>query len=176
MPPAVTPAEPTDDLVPLGTVRGALGVHGWIRVALYAADGAVLQGAATWWLRQADGWRSLTILGSRRRGTQIVAQCAEVKSKEAADALKGSEVAVPRSEFPRLPPGEHYVRDLLGCRVINRQGIELGKVVDVRESGPARWLEIEGSGGKLLVPLNEQYVERIDAAARQVDVDWQDDW
>ena len=39
-----------DDLIELGAVRGAYGVRGWVRIAPFAVDGAVLDAVRDWWI------------------------------------------------------------------------------------------------------------------------------
>jgi 16S rRNA processing protein RimM len=173
-----SPKPAADDLVPLGAVSGAWGVRGWVRIALYATDGEVLeQRIENWWLLRPGAPQPLKVHATKRRGGTLMAQWEGVESKEAADAFKGLEVAVPRSQFPALEPGEHYLADLVGRRVVNRQQVDLGKVAGLREVGPARWLEVASEeSGIRLIPWVEQYVEEVDAESGVVRVDWQEDW
>lgn len=174
---------PPPDLVELGAVRGAYGVQGWVRVSLRGSDGAVLEKAPTWWLLTGRGTWPVMVQETRRHGQALLARWEQCESKEAADALKGASVAVPRSQFPPLPDGEYYWSDLLGCRVVNRGGAELGRVSGLRENRGGQWLEVAQPGrrqlGQLevrLVPLNDRYVDGVDLAARCVQVDWEADW
>lgn len=164
------------DLVPLGVISGAWGVRGWVRISPYSAEGEVLQKVPCWWLLTHAGPQALQVIAVRRRGATLMAQCEGLESKEAADALKGVEVAVPRTEFPALPAGEHYLADLIGSRVVNREAVELGRVVGLREVGPAQWLEVGNGRGTRLIPLVEQYLDEIDVEAQVVRVDWQEQW
>ena len=95
-----------------------------------------------------------------------------------AEALKGVALAVPRSEFPPPAQGEFYWADLLGCRVVNRSGDHLGEVAGLRENSGGQWLEVsDGLGGSVrLIPLVEQFVERVDLPQRIVRVDWNNEW
>lgn len=163
------------DLVALGVVRGAYGVKGWTRVAPYA-DGAVLEQVAVWWLQQGVQPTPLTLQGVRRHAGQLVAKWQGCETPEAADALKGAEVAVARSAFPALAAGEVYLADLMGARVVNRAGEELGSVQGLRSNGVQQLLEVAQGESALLIPMLEGYIDRIDVAARTVQVDWERDW
>jgi 16S rRNA processing protein RimM len=172
---------PPPDLVELGAVRGAYGVKGWTRVVPYAAEGGVLLAVSDWWLmRGADGSERVAVEQCRRHGAAILAKLPGCETKEAADALKGATVAVARSAFPPLEPGEHYITDLLGSRVVNRAGEVLGEVIGLRDSqaaGEARqWLEVRDQAQIRLIPLVESYVDEVDVAGRVIRVDWQRDW
>jgi len=166
------------DLVDLGAIRGAYGVKGWVRVALLGSQGTVLQGVPDWWVDRAGlTWR-VRPSECRRHGAALLAKWPGCESKEAADELKGASVAVPRSAFPPLAAGEFYWTDLPGCRVVNRDGEELGQVTGLRENAGGQWLEVNGGVGKgtVLIPLVEQYVEAVDPPTRLIRVDWNRDW
>ncbi|HVE88273.1 MAG TPA: ribosome maturation factor RimM [Burkholderiaceae bacterium] len=165
------------DLIKLGAVRGAYGLKGWVRIAPFAADGGVLEAVRHWWLLGAAS-QSLTLQEVRRHATSILAKWEGCESKEAADALKGRTIAIARSDFPALSEGEHYLSDVVGYRVVNREGSGLGTVSGIRSGAAAQWLELEAceKGESLLIPLIEQYVDAIDSDARTVRVDWKSDW
>ena len=172
------------DLIELGSVRGAYGVKGWVRIVPFAVDGAVLEQARNWWLLGDKEPRALEVKQVKRQGEALVAKWVGCDSREAADAVKGAAVAVARSDFPALPEGEHYLADIIGFRVVNRSGIDLGTVSGLRTSGAERkgapavqWLEVEGGNpAALLIPLVGEYVEAIEPAVRLIRVDWQSDW
>jgi len=174
--PAANAAVPPD-LVQLGTVRGAYGVQGWARIDLLGSEGRVLLDAARWWLTRAGVVQPVTPTGRRRHGRELLGKWPGCEAKEAADALKGATVSVPRSEFPAEGEGEFYWFDLPGCRVLDRDGRELGQVTGLRENAGGQWLEVDdGQGAIMLIPMVEQYVDAVDLANRLIRVDWKADW
>lgn len=170
-------AEAPPDLVELGVVRGAYGLKGWVRIVPHDVQAEVLRAARTWWLKQGGAVTGFDVTGVRRHGAGIVARLNACDSPEAAERLRGATVAVARSDFPAPMAGEFYWIDLIGARVINRGGAELGKVTGLRNNGAQDLLEVTGEAGKeLLVPLVEGYVEAIDAPGGVIRVDWEMDW
>ena len=166
------------DLIELGAVRGAYGLKGWVRVAPFAADGSVLETVHHWWLLSGGEPKGLAVQEVKRHAESLVAKWEGCESKEAADSLKGGTIAIARADFPALSEGEHYLSDVVGYRVVNREGLELGTVSGIRSGADAQWLELHGSHKResLLIPLIDQYVEAIEADARMIKVDWQSDW
>jgi 16S rRNA processing protein RimM len=165
------------DLIELGAVRGAYGLKGWVRITPFAVDGSVLEAVQHWWLLGDTEPRRLALQEVKRHAESILAKWEGCESKEAADALKGGVVAIARSDFPALGEGEHYLGDVVGYRVVNREGCELGRVAGVRSGTGTQWLEVEGDGSpSLLIPLVDQYVEAIEPNAKMIKVDWQSDW
>ena len=156
-------------------------MKGWVRITPFAADGGVLEAVWQWWLLGRIP-QPLTLQEVKRHAESILAKWAGCESKEDADALKGAVIAVARSDFPVLQEGEYYVGDMVGYRVLNRQGVDLGKVTGIRSGTATQWLEVEqsapggGDRSSLLIPLVDQYVEAIEPSAMTVRVDWQNDW
>ncbi len=169
------------DLIELGAVRGAYGIKGWVRIAPLAADGKVLESVLRWWLIRNSVADPLAVQQVRRHGESIVAKWQGCESREVAEMLKGASIAVARSDFPPPAEGEHYLSDVVGYRVVNREGVELGTVSGIRTAGAGmQWLEVKsGVSGReaiLLVPVVDEYVDAIEVDTRMIKVDWQRDW
>ena len=95
-----------------------------------------------------------------------------------AETLRGYDVFLPWEQRVELPAGKYFVTDLVGCAVfeVSEQQAPrvLGTVRDVQFTGEGvagtPLLEIDTLRGELLVPLAEDICERIDTAARRIDV------
>jgi 16S rRNA processing protein RimM len=169
-------------LIELGSLRGAYGVHGWVHVAAESPDAEVLRAARQWW--KPDGGVPFEVTAIRRHGAGWVAKLAGVDDPEHAERLRGTRIAVARGEFPALAEGEYYWIDLIGARVVNRQGECLGQVQGLRSNGVHDVLEISAGDAAtpMLVPMVAEYVDRIeidpgpDGGERIVRVDWERAW
>jgi 16S rRNA processing protein RimM len=168
------PAAPPD-LVELGAVRGAYGVKGWVRVQPHSAEASVLRASRDWWLL-GEAAESCEVVAVRRHGSGLVAKLRGCDTPEQADRLRGRRIAVSRQQFPPAGEGEVYWVDLIGARVINRRGEELGVVAEVTSSGAQDLLRVRRAETELLVPLVPRHVDEVDTARRVVRVDWEADW
>lgn len=172
------------DAVEVGRVAGAWGVKGWIKVQPHAADPQALLHATHWFLQAGPSNRAasndtaasrLTIVQARSHGEQVIASVAELSDREAAQALSGCRVFVPRATFPPLSRDEYYWVDLVGATVVNRQGQTLGTVASLLDTGAHSVLCVApGQPGvaERLIPFVAAYVDAVDLAARRVVVDW----
>ncbi|HMC15889.1 MAG TPA: ribosome maturation factor RimM [Albitalea sp.] len=186
-----TPAWP-EDAVEVGKVLGAWGIKGWIRVQPFAADPQALFSSRRWYLKppEANGPRPpaagsaafptlLKIMLAKEHGDAIVAQVQEVDDRNAAEALRGARVFVPRASFPSTDKDEYYWVDLIGLAVVNQQGESLGTVVGLLDTGPHSVLRIAPEGAdpadeaaQRLVPFVAAYVIDVNLAERRISVDW----
>lgn len=101
----------------------------------------------------------------------LVLKFAGIDSMNDAEALIGAELQVPRSQRARLDEGWSYVSDLMGCIVFDR-GNEIGRITEVQfGAGEAPLLVVEDKAGKKFdLPFAEAYLEKVDAARREVRV------
>jgi 16S rRNA processing protein RimM len=103
----------------------------------------------------------------------LVLKLTGVDSMSDAETLIGSELQVPRAERAELEAGWTYVSDLVGSTVFDR-GKEIGRIEDVQfGAGEAPLLIVVGTtpGGEVTkydVPFAEAYLEKVDAAGREV--------
>lgn len=160
----------------MGRVAAPYGVRGAIKVQPLSTDPAALLDHRQWWLRtraQPSQWQPRVVQSARMHGAALVAQVEGIDTREAAAALRGAEVGIPRDDLPELPPGEYYQDDLVGMRVENREGVALGRVAGFAESGAHPLLQVaDGAGVERLIPWVGQYVIQVDVDAGRIDVDW----
>lgn len=172
------------DAVEVGRIVDAFGVKGWIKVQPHAADPQALFSSRRWWLQPPDEprpksvtaeWPSLLrIVQAKEHGTVVVAQVRDLAERDAALALRGGRVFVPRSSFPTAGDGEFYWIDLIGLAVVNRAGEALGTVAGLLDTGAHSVLRVQppGDGEERLIPFVGAYVDGVDLADRRIRVDW----
>jgi 16S rRNA processing protein RimM len=91
-----------------------------------------------------------------------------VETMNEAEALAGAELKMPAEAIPPLPAQTYYRHDLVGCDVQDPSGRSLGRVVRVEGSLERSHLVVEGARGEILIPLVDQFCERIDPAGRVI--------
>ena len=186
--PGLEPAELPADAVEVGRVQGAWGIKGWLKVAPYSASPEALFSSRRWFLLPPergpkaafDGPARLKIVQARAHADGVVASVHDIADRDAAEALKGARILVPRSSFPTPEEGEYYWVDLIGLAVVNREGLALGQVTDLMATGPQQTLVVgyqeAGQPRERLIPFVDAYVDRVDLPARRITVDWQADY
>jgi 16S rRNA processing protein RimM len=165
------------DAVEVGRVIGAWGIKGWIKVQPFATDPQALFSTTRWYLRPPDGPGAappplLRVTESREQGGFVVAGAREVADRNAAEALKGARVFVARSSFPTAGDNEYYWVDLIGCAVVNREGVAFGTVADLIDTGAHSVLRVVSGDDERLIPFVAAYIDGVDLQARSITVDW----
>lgn len=123
----------------MAAIIGAHGIGGEVRLKLFAEGPEALRVYRHF---DADG-RSLTLKSVRPGPNGAVARFAELTDRNAAEALRGTGLTVPRSALPPLAEGEYYHVDLIDLPCVSDSGEALGRVVAVENFGAGDILEIE---------------------------------
>ena len=159
------------DRIVVGAIGGAFGVRGEVRLKSFCAEPADIAGYGPLWTE--DGSRSFVVTLSGQTKGALTARLSGVLTKEAADALRGTQLFADRDALPALPDDEYYHADLIGVEVFDAGGTLLGRVKAVQNHGAGDLLEIEGPKLKstVLLPFTLAAVPTVDLSSRRIVAD-----
>jgi 16S rRNA processing protein RimM len=158
------------DQVCVGVVVGVHGVKGTVRIKCYTTEPTGL--AAYGPVSDEQGTRrfAIEVLGVSRGA--VLAHLSGIKDRDAADALRGLRLYVPRAALPATKEDEFYHADLVGLPVETRDGQRLGTVRAVHNFGAGDILELRADGGReLMLPFSDAVVPAVDLAAGRIIAD-----
>jgi len=158
------------DLVVIGEVTRPHGLRGEVRVTPHTDRPERFEGLAecVLWDEASDDRVVRRITRTRRLGEAVLLSLAGCHSVEAAAALVGRLVALPRAQALPLPTGQVYPWQLTGCRVMTEDGRTVGELSGI-EPSPAHdlWV-VRGPGREHLIPAVAEIVVEVDVDARRV--------
>jgi len=164
-----------ENLVEVGTLSGVYGVRGWLRVYSYTDPPENILSYGPWLV--GDGPPvAHEVLDGGTHGKGLIARLAGIDDRDAARRLVGAAIRVPRKRFAQAAEGEYYCSDLIGLQVRNHEGVALGKVLDVMETGANDVLVVQGERRRLVPFLVPDVVRSVDLEAGTMDVDWDADF
>lgn len=156
----------------MGHVVGAFGVRGWLKVLSGAEPAEALLDYSPWLLLRDGEWKSYKVLDGGVHGKGLVAHLEGVDDRDQAELLRGAEIAVERARLEPLDEGEYYWADLIGLRVVTTQGVELGRIERLMETGANDVLVVRGERERLIPYLRPDVVTAVDLATGTLQVDW----
>ncbi|MBO4391293.1 MAG: 16S rRNA processing protein RimM [Lachnospiraceae bacterium] len=84
----------------------------------------------------------------------VIVKFKEFGTIEQVEPLKGRELWVDRDNAVKLAPGEHFIADLIGLKIVSDEGEDLGVLSDVLQTGANDVYEVKlPSGKELLIPV-----------------------
>ncbi len=160
----------------LGRITGVYGLRGWVKVYSYTERREAIVEYTPWILEQQGRRREVTVLEGRRHGKTVLARIEGCEDCEQARRLMGSEIYVDRARLPETEEAEYYWHDLIDCEVVNRQGIELGRISGLIATGANDVLVVAGDRERLIPFVQGDVVTEVDLVAGRLTVDWPEDY
>lgn len=117
-----------------------------------------------------------SIEGVRYQKDMAILKLKGVNDRNAAEALKDCDVYITEADLRELPEDTFYVRDLIGCRVINEgseseTAEEIGTITDVLQNSAQDIYQIKTKSGKeVLIPAVGEFVKEINIGEKTVKV------
>jgi len=155
------------ELICVAAIAGAFGVKGEVKLKSFTdmPENCVSYGP----LLSKAGQVVLTPASHRLVKGAVAIKCPEVKSREAAEALKSTKLYVPRANFPAPEEDEYYAADLIGLAVKYTDGKRIGKIIAVEDFGAGDLLEIKPKDGKSFYhPFTLAATPKVDIQAGRV--------
>jgi len=164
-------------LIVMGRIVAPYGLKGWVRIEPYGATPDSLSTHPSWWVGRNGDWREMKVAQSvLQHGANLVARLEGCTERDAALALKGSELALKREALPQNAKDEFYWADLVGLKVLNLKDEELGVLAELFENGAHPVMRIVDGETERLLPFVEQVVRQVELALGLIRVEWELDW
>ncbi|HPX62176.1 MAG TPA: ribosome maturation factor RimM [Deltaproteobacteria bacterium] len=156
---------PTDALIPVGKIIDTHGIKGLLKVHSFSGNIESLQAASTITLRAMDGkLQQITMMGVSKHGNKLVIGLKGLEDINQVLPYVGSEICLYRSQLPATGEDEYYWCDLIGLHVATDQGIDLGVIRDIFETGSSD-IYIVGDGSReYLIPAIANVIKEVNIA------------
>ncbi len=168
----------------LGRITGVYGVKGWVKVFSYTEPMEAIVDYSPWLIRAENRknapWTKVKLKAGKRHAKTVVARLEHCNDRDEAMSYIGTEIAIELEQLEALKgKDEYYWRDLLGLRVVNQQGIELGVVKSLMETGANDVLVVfsEAENKERLIPwVMHNAIIAVDLEKGTIEVDWDADF
>jgi len=152
----------------VGRVSKAHGITGELRIVPHWESSDALERVREVWLTLNGQRRPYAVERARQVPRAYLVKLAGIDDRNAAEALHGATVSVPRGALPPLEPGEYYLVDLIGAKVTGPDG-EVGEVTGIVSHPTVDVVVLRlTDGSSAEQPLSEPWLQSIDVAARQI--------
>ena len=169
--------------VPVGKLNGLFGVKGWVKIFSNTQPKENILTYSPWYLKRDGQWQEFKLLSGKSHGKGVIAHLDGCDDRDSAAMLIGSEIAIKREQLAKPASGEYYWNDLIGLLVNNLDGIELGKITSMLETGANDVMVLHGekeeTGKKRerLIPfIFEEVIQEVNLEQGFMTVDWDADF
>lgn len=152
----------------VGQVVGSHGRGGTLKVRIYSDDPEHLLTIDAFTLGNEPKPRAVT--GSQLHAGQLLLSLDGITTPEDAAPFVNLPVTIPAAKLPPLAPGDYFIYQLLGLKVATEEGMPLGVVTDIIETGANDVLVVDpGTGAAdLLLPMIPTVILDIDPAGGRI--------
>ncbi|MCG8428332.1 MAG: ribosome maturation factor RimM [Chromatiales bacterium] len=161
--------------VTLGRISGLFGVRGWVKVYSDTAPRKNILDYPVWYLRQKGDPKAYKLRTGKVHGKGLVALLEGVEDRDQAAQLLQADIVVPREQLPKADADEFYWADLEGLAVKTVEGVDLGRVDHLFETGANDVMVVKGDKQRL-IPFIQDVVITVDLAEKLIAVDWDPDF
>jgi len=166
-----------ETLLHVGKISGVFGIKGWVKVFSFTGYREDILQYSPWQLKKNGVTKHIEIVAGQLQNQLVVAQLKGIDDRNAAEALIGWEIFIEKSQLPPVKENEYYWSDLIGLEVENTEGVMLGVIDSLLETGANDVIVVQDEERQHAIPfIQPQVVLEIDLAARKMRVDWDADF
>lgn len=157
------------DLFIFGEIVKTRGLHGCVKVLSFLQSQDILDGLDAVYLESKFGQKSRhEIKKIDSVGKFLFLELKGISDLDAAQALVGSKLLLPRDLLAVLPEDEYYWSDIVGLEVYTPEGRHLGRIESIFPTGSNDVYVCRGEDGEFLIPAIADAIVRIDLAGRRI--------
>jgi 16S rRNA processing protein RimM len=156
----------------VGKISGVFGIKGWVKVFSFTDPRENILTYSPWLLKKDDETKTVNIVDGQLQGKTIVAQLDGVNDRDQAASLMGWDIFITQDQLPKAAKGEYYWSDLIGLTVETIDGVQLGVVDSLLETGANDVLIVQGERERVIPFLQGQTIINVELDAGRIIVDW----
>ncbi|MDM8567668.1 ribosome maturation factor RimM [Candidatus Halobeggiatoa sp. HSG11] len=160
------------DLITVGRINGLYGVKGWLKIFSYTDPISNILDYSPWLLQG----QTLKLQDGRLYNKGIIAKFDSIDDRDIAAQLLDLDIMITREQLPVEPEDEYYWTDLEGLTVINQEGINLGQIDHMLETGANDVAVVKGERQRMIPFVLKHVITKVDLTKRILLVDWDADF
>lgn len=168
------------EYIVVAKIGAPYGVRGWVKLHSFTEQVDSLLDYDPWYFKGAkagdSAWPIAPVTEAKTHGKGLVAIFKGCDDRDAAALLNGQEIYIRRDQLPPTRKGEYYWSDLQGLEVLTTEGVSLGKVDHMLETGANDVLVVKGERERLIPYVTGPIVKQVDLSAGTLQVDWDPDF
>ena len=162
--------------ISVGKISGVFGIKGWVKVFSFTDPRENILTYSPWLLKKGDQTKTVNVVGGQLQGKTIVAQLADIDDRDQAASLMGWDIFITQDQLPKAAKGEYYWSDLIGLQVETIDGVQLGVVDSLLETGANDVIIVQGERERVIPFLQGRTIIKVDLEAGKIIVDWDPDF
>jgi 16S rRNA processing protein RimM len=157
-------------MIEIGKILKPHGIQGQLKVRLYSDNFESFERRGYAFIQQKEETRRIGYAVMRSEPPFVYVLLGGVSSRNDAEEFCGLPLMLRRSDLEEPEEGEHYIVDMIGLKVVNESGTELGELKDILQHGAADVYVVQGQKG-FMFPAVKRVITEVDLDAGVLRVD-----
>ena len=155
----------------IGQIVNHFGIKGMVKVNSFAEDISIFESLNSILLEKENKLIPIEIEEVKYSKNQILLKIKGINTIEEAEKYRGCYLKIARKDAKQLPENTYFIADLIGLTVYTDEGILLGKVDDIYNSGANDIYVIKDEKGKqILLPAIKEVIKQVDIEQEKITV------
>lgn len=155
----------------IGQIVNTSGLKGILKIKPFTDDIKKFSNLKTIYIKTKSGLTEFKIEQVRYVKNMVMLKLAGIDTIEEAEKYRNLYIKILRDQEEELEEGSYYVVDILGCKVNTDANQELGKIVDVFQTGSNDVYVVKDEQGKqILLPAIKEVIKNVDVKNKIITV------
>ncbi|TDP01117.1 ribosome maturation factor RimM [Marinomonas balearica] len=175
---ALKQATAPEQALVVGRITSVYGVKGWVKLYSHTEPMLGIFDYPHWWLKTSTGWKQIELDQGRTQGRGLVASIKGYTDRDIVREICGQDIYIDVKDLPELDEGDFYWSQLEGLTVTTKEGVLLGKVSQLMETGANDVVVVRACEGsydreeRLIPYVPETYILDVNLESKEMVVDW----
>ena len=147
--------------IALGKIYREHGLKGEVKVLLYNPESENLKKGNRYTLKLSDQEMDVTLSSLKPMPPHVLLKFSEINSMTESEKWRQAEVVMENSQLKPLSPGEYYLTDLFGKKVLDEKGEDRGVLKALEGDGKNMFLKIEKDQKSFLIPFVSEWIKAV---------------
>lgn len=153
----------------IGQIVNHFGIKGMVKVNPYTEDISKFEKLKNILLEKEGKLTQIEIEEVKYSKNQILLKIKGINTIEEAEKYRGCYLKIARKDAKKLPKDTYFIADLIGLSVYTEEGILLGKVDDIYNSGANDIYVVKAENGKqILLPAIKDVIKQVDLEQEKI--------
>lgn len=161
--------------VAIGKFGKAFGVRGWIKVHSFTTPQENILDLVPWQIEKNGQWQELPIEAHKIHHQNIVIKLKNINDVDTIKLYTNLNIFIDHALLPKLAKNEYYWDDLIGLKVTNKEGSELGIIDHLFGTGSNDVMVVKGKK-EHLIPYLKNVIMKVDLEQQTIFVDWDENF
>ena len=153
----------------IGQIVNHFGIKGMLKVNPFTEDISKFKTLNSILLEKENKLIKIEIEEVKYSKSQILLKIKGINTIEEAEKYRGCYLKIARKDAKKLPKDTYFIADLIGLKVYTDEGILLGKVDDIYNSGANDIYVVKDEKGKqILLPAIKEVIKQVDLEQEKI--------